>query len=503
MEKEKNYLFLAKILNPLVLITYGILCFYLYSLSQYGGVKRKAPIIIGLTVLLFLWFLWCYYKRFKKTKVIEEGEKKLEFTEGISNKHKKITFSKLWFFIACFTLLTTTLMTSMKIYGSAVTNNGRLSWLIEDLKNKRQISFVHNNIYENDIEDILNQIESKIKLPEDLYISSDFKLKFTKDGTITSFDTYVYGKDEKGQTESFLISYDANKSKKIIVYLNGFVAAEFNEEKKLQHFIDIMKWLPLEETVSSWDADQFGIIYAGIRNWGYNTEGIQYVDQDGRIWKKDNPTREILGYTVSVYTPGKEDLYSPVRFIYESEDSLRHESPTVDTEDNNEWKIGYNYKEGEETFFINEELGYQLSVVDSALGSRFYALLQTKDRGESWITINKDPYLNHTGVSAGITFINESLGFIALSHSGGIQAELYRTRDGGLSYEEISFPTIEVPLIEDQVQEPFDFPGMPYEEDGKILILVGQGQDGDYKNGTQALYQSEDQGKTWIFIKER
>ena len=295
MKKKKNYSFLAKTLNPLVLIIYGILCFYLYSLSQYGGVRRKAPIIIGSAVLLLLWFLWCYYKRCKNTKVIEENQENIELTKRISSKHKKIIFSKLWFFIACFILIATTFITSMKIYQSAVSNNGKLSWFIGDLKNKRQISFVHNNIYENDIEGIFDEIESKINLPQDLYISTDFKLKFRKDGTITSFDTYVYGKDEKGQTESFLISYDTNKSKKIIVYLNGFVAAEFNEEKKLQHFIDIMKWVPLEETVSPWNDDQFGIIYSGLRNWGYNTEGILYVDQDGRIWKKDNPTREILG----------------------------------------------------------------------------------------------------------------------------------------------------------------------------------------------------------------
>lgn len=503
MKKEKSYSFIAKILNPLVLIIYGILCFYLYSLSQYGGVKRKVPIIISSAVLLLLWFLLCYYKRCKNTKVIEENKENIELTKRISSKHKKILFSKLWFFIACFILIATTFITSMKIYQSAVSNNGKLSWFIEDLKNKRQISFVHNNIYENDIEGIFDEIESKINLPQDLYISTDFRLKFSKDGTITSFDTYVYGKDEKGQTESFLISYDTNKSKKIIVYLNGFVAAEFNEEKKLQPLIEIMKWVPLEDTVFPWNDDQFGIIYSGLRNWGYSTEGIQYVNEDGSICRKDNPLREILGYTVSVYTPGKEDLYSPARFIYESENSLPEESPTVDADHNNEWEIGYNYNKGKETFFINEKLGYQLSVVDSALGSRFYALLQSKDGGESWKTINKDPYLNHTGVSAGITFINESLGFIALSHSGGIHAELYRTTDGGLSYEEISLPTIEVPLIEDQVQEPFDFSEMPYEEDGKILILVGQGQDGDYKSGIRALYQSEDQGKTWTFVREK
>lgn len=44
LEKEKNYLFLAKILNPLVLITYGILCFYLYSLSQFCLQQPSWPV---------------------------------------------------------------------------------------------------------------------------------------------------------------------------------------------------------------------------------------------------------------------------------------------------------------------------------------------------------------------------------------------------------------------------------------------------------------------------
>lgn len=502
MKKKKDYLVLAKILNPLVLALYGILCFYLYSLSQYGGVKRKTPIIVGSVIFLLLWFVWCSYKERKNTEVIEGDQEQLKPIKEISNKSKKIIFSKLWFFIACFILFATTFITSVKIYQSAVPYNGKLSWFIQDLKSKRQISFVHNNIYENGIDGIFDDIENKIKLPEDLYLSSDFKLKFRKDGTITSFDTYVYGKDEKGQTESFLISYDKNKSEMIIVYLNGFVGADFNEEKKLQPLIETLKWVSLEDTVSPWNEDQYEILYAGVRNWGYNTEGIRYVDEDGNIWSWDNPTREILGYTVSVYIPGKEDLYSPARFIYEGKDSFP-EKPTVNTDQDNEWKVGYTYNEGEETFFINKKLGYQLSVVDAALGSRFYALLQTQDGGENWETINEDPYLNHTGVSAGITFINESLGFIALSHSGGIQAELYRTTDGGLSYEEISLTTIQIPLGEVQVQEPFDFPEMPYEEDGKVLILVGQGQDGDYKGGIKALYQSEDYGRTWTFFEER
>lgn len=501
MKKKKNYLFGAKVLNPLVLVLYGIACFYLYSLSQYGGVKRKAPIILGSVILLVLWFLGCFYKKYKESKIIGENQEKLERTREESGTPKKIGFSKVWFFIACFILLATTFITGIKIYQSAIPYNGKLSWFLQDLKNKRQVKFTHNNIYQYNIEGIFEAIESKVVLPKDLYLSSDFKLKFKKDGTITSFDTYLYGKNEDAETESFLISYDENKTDQIIIYLNGVVNADFNEKNKLQPFLNMMQWIPLENTVSPWSGEEYGIVYAGVRNWGYNTEGIIYMDEEGNTRGEGIATREILGYTVSVYAPGKEDIHIPTRFIHDGIHFFPNDTD-VDSDKNNKWEVGYSYNEGEETFFLNKNLGYQLSVVDAALGSRFYALLQTQNGGQNWETINGDPYLNNTGVSSGITFINESLGFIGLSHSGGVRAELYRTNNGGLSYEEVSLPKIEIPLGENQLQEPYDFPEMPYEENGKLLLLVGQGQDGDYKGGVKALYQSEDKGKTWEYVKE-
>ncbi len=501
MEKKKKYLFLAKIFNPLIVVLYGILCFYIYLLSQYGGVKAKAPIIIGSGILIVLWILWCFYRKMKLKRLALEREEEPEFIENTSAYHKKLSWSKIWFFIAFYSLIIITFTTGVKVYESSVPYNGKLSWVIEDLKNKRKITFTDNNIYTNNIKGILDEIENKIDLPQELYLSDSFKLKFKKDGTISSFDAYIYGKDEEGGTKSFLVSYDINKSEKIIVNMNGFVRDTFNEEKKLQPFVDVFQWLPLEDTISQLDEDGYEILYSGVRNWGYNTDGIIYIDEEGNTWKEDGPEDEIVGYTTSLYVPGKEDRYAPARFIYQVEDYYP-ENSTMNEDDIKRWDIGYNYNEGEETFFIDEKLGYQLAVVDAALGSRFYGLLKSEDGGENWETINGDPYLNRTGVSAGITFIDDALGFIALSHSGGTHAELYRTFDGGLSYEEIYFPIMEVPLGENEVHEPFDFPGMPYEENGRLLIKVGQGGDGDYKGGIGALFESQDEGKTWIFIKE-
>ncbi|MDU6792288.1 MAG: hypothetical protein E6427_06190 [Anaerococcus sp.] len=43
---------------------------------------------------------------------------------------------------------------------------------------------------------------------------------------------------------------------------------------------------------------------------------------------------------------------------------------------------------------------------------------------------------------------------------------------------------------------------MPYEENGVLNVLVGQGSDGDYNGNSSALYQSKDNGITWEYIEE-
>jgi len=480
LSRKKNYRLKALVLNPLTLIIYGIISYYLYSLLQYGGVKRKLPIILMGTIILIAWVFWCIYK----------------FRRQNQSSHNTDYF-KTWYFIALFVLISTTVVTGANIYKSSIPFNGKLSWFIHDLKNKKEIKLIHNNIYDDGLEGLFEDIENKIDLPEELYVSNEFQLRFNKNGEINYIYTYLYGKNHKGETESFLISYDRNKSKNIIVSLKGYVDADYDEEMKFQPLMDLMQWISLDEAVHEWDQEQYGILYRGVRSWGYNRDGIIYIDENTETRQVEIPD-EIIGYTVSVYVPGKEDIISPLRYIHNGLKIV----PSEEDEEPKQWDIGYNYNDGEETYFLDESLGYQLSIVDAALGSRFYALLESKDGGDIWNTINPDPFLNHTGVSSGITFIDEKLGFIGLSHSGGSYAELYRTEDGGASFEEVLIPEIEVSLNESENYNPFDFPEMPYQEEGKLFLLVGQGQDGDYKGGIKAMYESKDGGKTWDYMKE-
>ena len=115
--------------------------------------------------------------------------------------------------------------------------------------------------------------------------------------------------------------------------------------------------------------------------------------------------------------------------------------------------------------------------------------------------VNQDPFLGAGGGAAGITFINPEIGFMALSHNGGDEAELFRTGDGGKTTERVELPYTVMGEIPNP-EEPFDFPSMPYEEDGILNMLIGQGTDGDYHGGSKALYRSEDLGVTWEYVRE-
>lgn len=412
---------------------------------------------------------------------------------------RKSLYKIIWTYIAIIIMIITTLFYGVKIYRSAIKFNGKLSWVLHDLEHKKEIKLKHNNIYEDGIEGVFKDINDKLHMPKTLYVSDSFSLNFDSDGIIKSFDAFLYGNNDKGELESYLISYNKSRSKKIIVSLNGYANADFNEDKLIEPLINTMKVIPLKETASKWNEKQYGILYYGKRSFGFNKEGIVYIDLEGNTKLADKVSSEIIGYTVSVYVPGKEDVLTPVRYNL-TEDLNNIKKDKLNKEESR--KPTSTARSEDKEFYLSDNIGYKLKVVGAAAGSRFYSLEGTKDGGATWDIINEDPFMGRSGGASGVTFVNEKLGFLALSHSGGANADLYRTEDGGLSFKEIDIPKIEVTLNNGSIIYPFDFPGMPYEEDGVLNVLVGQGSDGDHNGNSSALYQSKDQGITWEYVKE-
>lgn len=199
---------------------------------------------------------------------------------------------------------------------------------------------------------------------------------------------------------------------------------------------------------------------------------------------------------------------------YAEEYGEKYNAATVDLENNGEmrpeeenvaWEAqflaSYQGDYEKEVFLSDGVTGYRMVVLDAALGSRMYGLVKSTDGGESWKVESKDPF-GESGMGIDFTFLDESFGFATLMHNGGDEADLFVTENGGKSYERCVMQGFTVTLDDGYVYNPYDYPQMPYEEDGMIYVLCGQGEDGDYDGGDEAkmaVYESADHGHTFVF----
>ncbi|WP_244835009.1 hypothetical protein [Clostridium sp. BJN0001] len=479
-------LLISLITNPILIAVYFIFCYELDLLCKFGRMKHNIAIILVCMAIFLVFILFSVVKILKNIKY-----------EDIKNtkSHYKI----IWKYAACIIIATITCFYGVRIFQSGRNYNGKLAWVLDDLKNKRSVKLEHNNIYKDGVQGIFDDIDKKFTLPAKLYMSNGFKLDFNSDGTITSFETFVYGKDDKGKEKTYLIYYDSQKSKNITVEFRN-VNADYNDDKLLEPLITTVNAISVENTVERWNEDKYSLIYYGKRNWGFNTDGIVNIDENGNEKPLVNSDSPIIGYTVSIFVPGKEEEYTKVRYNLKC-DLDWSKSETLPKDSNDEENTSSSSKSNDE-FYISKEVGYKLEITGAAAGRRSYSLNGTTDSGKTWAIINKDPFKGDMGVASGITFINDKIGFLGLSLSGGASGQLYRTDDGGISFKKVNIEEHKVKLDSGEYVNPFDLPSMPYEKGETYNMLIGQGSDGDYNGGSNALYESKDNGKTWKFIKE-
>lgn len=486
--KKRSYIFKALVLNPIILIIYGTGGYYLSQLASLGGVNRRLPVIVVCFALVLFWFLSCL---FLFLKFRNDENNSLSTKSELLNK-----ISEWWYFASLLTFTTITLWTGYQVHYASVPYQGKLAWVIEDYKNTKEISFVHTNIYDEGLDGLFRDIQSELELPEELYMSDDFRLTFDPDGEITSLNTFLYGKNADRNTQTFLISYDRSVSSEISVIINGSVDDSYDEAKKLEPLVSIVSELDMRSVTASFPKDQLGIVYTGYRDWGSNSEGIYFLDNSGYPVPGADVESEYAGYTVSIYVPYQEDTITPKRIIDSSYQlPNNYIAPTEEGKINNE--IGHSIKDGEESYFLTPEIGFKMPITDAATGDRYYALEKTMNNGTTWERVNQDVFYPAGGGSAGLVFFDEELGFAGLSHEGGSRAELYRTEDGGITFEKISLPKVEVELSDEVTYPPYDYPGMPYAVGEQLLMMVGQGVDGDYNGGDEIRLVSNDQGRTW------
>lgn len=486
-----KYIQRANLLNPVVIFLYGLACYYLAQLARYGGVRRRVPIIIITTILLLSWFIYVFYKMRKQKS--EATPDKLH--------NNTIMISKWWFYTALVALSLITAATGFHIYESSIPYNGRLSWYLESWRSEREVPFEHeNNIYTDGLNGLMAAIDEEVKLPENLYVNDEVTLTFNQDGEITDFYGFLYGRNAQNTTETFLISYEQDKSKNIKIHLDNYLEATYNEDKLFRPLVDGLTHAPFQDFLHDLNKEAFGLSYTGFEIKSDNFGLTRYYDESGFVDAVDAPRDTHVGYSFLI-NPGNKEVDLPIYFVAYDPAAIQAYQEQAALEAAQESDPNYfSEEEIAEEYFVDDDLGYQLVIVDAALGSRFYSLRQTVDRGENWLIHNADPFLGETGGAAGLKFIDKNLGFIALSHNGGTEADLFRTDDGGETFQKIKLEAIVVELYGSEF-EPFDFPEMPTAENSTLILPVGQGADGDYLNNAKAIFISEDNGQTFEFVK--
>ena len=343
--------------RPANLFFYGITWFHLYSLCQFGRMHKNIPILLicmlwWMVVTGYGFYLWICYSRKRMlgeswsdvTEIKSEDVKwyirkkgycqfflkdKSVFTVNLQElDHAEKDFLDLklstvnalgkrkYRLAAGIFLAIVTVYGSVLVVKSAIPYNGKLSWYLDELKDKRSVTLVHDNIYESGVDGILKDIRDKVKLPEKLCLATSFNLHFAPDGTIRTIDTMLYGFDENGDfVDSYKITYNAVRSKKIDIYLGGSAGAAFDIDKDFKPLVEAVSVMPLKETVSEWRGQKsYGILYYGTREW-FSSEGIRYLNYRGESRMPSAEEFYFSGYSVSVFCPDDETT-QPVRYMY-------------------------------------------------------------------------------------------------------------------------------------------------------------------------------------------
>ena len=485
LRKPNRIIYWMTLFNPIAIILFYKFMDALSALCMYGGIRRRVPTIAGCGLLLFIWFvLWTliYHKKFKCSEC----------------RFPKTLF-RIIFCMKLMVLLTIVVFFGTRIIESGMKYNGKLSWKIDEWIRSKKITLEHNNIYEDGIEGIFEDLETKLDLPEELYLVNQFSVKFNYEGTITDIYSFFYGRDDSGKTRTYLLDYSNRKSDKMTVWMDGNSGGEYDEADKMQPLFDLMNHVDLKNELSGYNNEQsscdFELKYFGYREITSSTD-LCVLDQDGASIPLDSVLTEngkFSGYEFAVYTPDKDgvlvsrymDGYHRI-IIDESEPEVKYEigKSTSVRED------------GSVYYLINESKGWRLVVIDAAAGSRWYVIESTSDGGKNWNRIEPDPFNGElSGVADSIQFLDEQIGFVLMSGASESHSRLYRTTNGGNSFSMVDLPKelidIEIPDLAEH-----DYITMPYVENSVLKVSLRLEK---YDCGS-IYFESRDNGETWYYV---
>ena len=258
------------------------------------------------------YFMFFNDKSFFPISKDNSGELKdyLEAFKPVKRTYKKISILALVLATAC----------GIYFVGTCAVNfNGHLAWKINELKTDKKAEIKDMNMYTLKFQGIINILKDKEKTEPNLMTNS-VDIKFEKDGTIKSFETYIYGFDNDYNLKSgYLLYYDRSKSSKVTIHKQDWGSKgtiKYNSQNDLSIIINMLNKINVKDDVKVWNEPTYAIMYKGIRDFGYNLDGIRLIDKDGNITIPKTAEDDIKGPAISIYCPGREQAIIPHRFVY-------------------------------------------------------------------------------------------------------------------------------------------------------------------------------------------
>lgn len=493
--------YIYKICGKISFIFYLFTLYELWHFCQYGGLRSHIfKLFIGFTVFeitLVLWMISKYHQ------LKEDPEKPA---------NKKVLCIEVILLIAA------TLFFGGRIVYSAIPYHGALSWKIDELLRKKEVTLEHDNVFKSGFEGVLDDLDKALDMPDELYIENQCQVAFDENGTIQEIYAFLYGEDGIGEKKTYLIDYNANHSRHMTVWINGNANGEYEDDMRLSPMLEILKNADWKNQVATWkeifeEPQIYELLYLGRRAFD-SSEGLEYVpgdaDGDGTESGADNFRQmesggEMLGFEVSLHIPELNSV-TPVRYMMEpeyiSQKKLNQENALQQAENAKEsesWLV--DQSDGTMYFMLDDQSGWRLVVADAAAGSRFYVMERTADGGASWKCINDDPFDGEIGVTEGLVFYDEKFGVAGLSGASQSHSSLYLTRDGGLTFEKIELPMNEVTDLPQSAKEygltleNYAYLHMPERNAGVMTITVST--EAVERDGI--IFESEDDGVTWKY----
>ena len=324
-ERSGNYwsrLFFQMLFHPIFLVVYGLAWFYLSHLFWYGASGKYLPLLI-LCGLFFLLYLVLFFVR--------------GFTGHVQGG--LLARGRIWRMYRVFAAVALAAITL--IFGVQTAQGYQESALaqkLEDLTNQRTIIPSHTNLFETGLDGLLADVGQAMPLPEELYLGDELNLLFDEDGSLRSLYTYLYGRGEDGQTQSFQLAYDRDVSEQLTIYLLEISTEEYPASRSLTPLLDTLNHLDLRSAIRPLENcgyDAFELWYSGLEEWKDPGESLYYLDSQGAVLPANVDSKTpVVNYGVSLCLPDLEagdeledsrTLYRPQVYIY-VEDFSRIES---------------------------------------------------------------------------------------------------------------------------------------------------------------------------------